>query len=49
MRRQVRDGSIAYLLSKPYNYIVYQCSIGLGDSLLKMAIERRDRRRHGPG
>ncbi|MEZ4709983.1 MAG: ABC-2 family transporter protein [Caldilineaceae bacterium] len=36
--QSVRDGSIAYLLSKPYNYIVYQCSIGLGDSLLKMGM-----------
>jgi len=29
----VRDGSIAYLLNKPYNYLLYQVSIGLGDSL----------------
>jgi ABC-2 type transport system permease protein len=30
----VKDGSIAYLLSKPYNFLLYQLSIGLGDSLL---------------
>jgi len=32
----VRDGSIAYLLNKPYNFILYQISVGLGDSLLRM-------------
>lgn len=30
----VKDGSIAYLLSKPYNFLLYQLSIGLGDSLI---------------
>ncbi len=29
----VRDGSIAYLLNKPFNYLLYQVSVGLGDSL----------------
>jgi len=33
----VKDGSIAYLLNKPYNFILYQASIGLGDSLFRMA------------
>jgi len=33
----VRDGSVAYLLNKPYNFLLYQLSVGLGDSLLRMA------------
>lgn len=32
----VRDGSVAYLLNKPYNFLVYQMSMGLGDSLINM-------------
>jgi ABC-2 type transport system permease protein len=32
----VRDGSVAYLLNKPYNFLLYQVSVGLGDSLLRM-------------
>ena len=32
----VKDGSIAYLLNKPYNFLLYQASIGMGDSLLLM-------------
>lgn len=32
----VKDGSIAYLLNKPYNYILYQGSVGLGDSVLHL-------------
>jgi ABC-2 type transport system permease protein len=32
----VRDGSIAYLLNKPYNFLLYQCSVGFGDSVLRM-------------
>jgi ABC-2 type transport system permease protein len=34
--RAVKDGSIAYLLNKPYNFLLYQISIGLGDSVLQM-------------
>lgn len=34
--QSVRDGSIAYQLSKPYNFLLYQCSVGFGDSVLKM-------------
>jgi ABC-2 type transport system permease protein len=33
---QVKDGSIAYLLNKPYNFILYQLSSGLGESLFRM-------------
>jgi ABC-2 type transport system permease protein len=32
----VKDGSIAYLLNKPYNFLLYQVSVGLGDSVLQM-------------
>jgi ABC-2 type transport system permease protein len=32
----VRDGSVAYLLNKPYNFLLYQISVGLGDSLMRM-------------
>ncbi len=32
----VKDGSVAYLLNKPYNFLLYQVSIGLGDSILHM-------------
>lgn len=35
---QVRDGSIAYLLNKPYNFLLYQLSISLGESLLRMVV-----------
>ncbi len=32
----VKDGSIAYLLNKPYDFLLYQLSIGLGESLPQM-------------
>lgn len=32
----VKDGSVAYLLNKPYNFLLYQLSVGLGDSVLNM-------------
>jgi viologen exporter family transport system permease protein len=35
---QVKDGSIAYLLNKPYNFLLYQLSIGLGESLPRMSL-----------
>ena len=31
---QVKDGSVAYLLNKPFNFILYYFAAGLGDSLL---------------
>jgi ABC-2 type transport system permease protein len=34
----VKDGSIAYLLNKPYNFLLYQASVGLGDSVLQMGV-----------
>jgi ABC-2 type transport system permease protein len=36
--QQVKDGSIAYLLNKPYNFLLYQLAIGLGESLPRMGI-----------
>jgi ABC-2 type transport system permease protein len=33
---QVRDGSIAYLLNKPYSFLLYQAAASLGDSVLRM-------------
>jgi ABC-2 type transport system permease protein len=35
---QVKDGSIAYLLNKPYNFLLYQLSIGFGESLPRMGL-----------
>ncbi len=32
----VKDGSVVYLLNKPYNFLLYQISIGLGDSVMQM-------------
>jgi ABC-2 type transport system permease protein len=34
----VRDGSIAYLLNKPYHFLLYQMSTNLGESLFRMAL-----------
>jgi ABC-2 type transport system permease protein len=34
----VRDGSIAYLLNKPYNFLLYQLSVSLGESLSRMVV-----------
>lgn len=34
----VKDGSIAYQLNKPYNFILYQFSVGFGDSLLRLIV-----------
>ena len=31
---QVKDGSVAYLLNKPFNFILYHFAAGLGDSVL---------------
>lgn len=32
----VKDGSIAYLLNRPYNFLLYQAGVGLGDSALRL-------------
>jgi ABC-2 type transport system permease protein len=32
----VKDGSVAYLLNKPFNFLLYQASISLGSSLWQM-------------
>lgn len=31
---QVKDGSVAYLLNKPFNFVLYHFAAGLGDSVL---------------
>jgi ABC-2 type transport system permease protein len=36
--QQVKDGSIAYILNKPYDFLLYQLACGLGDSLPRMGI-----------
>ncbi len=38
MADEVKDGSIAYTLGRPYNYLLYHWSYGLGDTLLRLAI-----------
>jgi ABC-2 type transport system permease protein len=35
---QVKDGSIAYVINKPYNFLFYQLSSGLGESLPRMGM-----------
>lgn len=32
---RVRDGSVAYLLNKPYSFILYHFAVGLGDSMVR--------------
>jgi ABC-2 type transport system permease protein len=34
----VKDGSIAYLLNKPYHFLLYQFSVGFGDSMLRLVL-----------
>jgi ABC-2 type transport system permease protein len=36
--QQVKDGSIAYLLNKPYDFMFYQLASGLGESLPRMGM-----------
>lgn len=36
--QEIKDGSIAYTLNKPYNYLGYQLSNGLGESMVKMLL-----------
>lgn len=38
MAQEVRDGSIAYTLSRPYNYLLYHFAYGSGDMLMRLAI-----------
>ena len=34
----VKEGSIAYLLNKPFNFLLYQMSAGLGESAVRMGL-----------
>jgi ABC-2 type transport system permease protein len=36
--QQVKDGSIAYLLNKPYDFLSYQLASGLGESIPRMGM-----------
>lgn len=36
--QSVKDGSIAYLLSKPYDFLLYQMSVNAGDTLFRMLL-----------
>lgn len=36
--QEVKDGSIAYTISKPYNYLGYHLFYGLGESVVKMGV-----------
>jgi len=35
---QVKDGSVAYLLNKPYNFLLYQLSVSIGETMLRMVV-----------
>jgi ABC-2 type transport system permease protein len=35
---QVKNGEVAYILSKPYNFLLYHFSFGLGDSLMRIGM-----------
>jgi ABC-2 type transport system permease protein len=35
---EVKDGSIAYTLGRPYNYLAYQYFHGMGETLIKMGV-----------
>jgi ABC-2 type transport system permease protein len=36
--QSVKDGSIAYLLNKPYDFMLYQMSINAGDTILRIVL-----------
>jgi len=38
MADEVKDGSIAYTLGRPYNYLLYHWAYGLGDMFLRIGI-----------
>ncbi|MBV6451867.1 MAG: hypothetical protein MHPDNHAH_02614 [Anaerolineales bacterium] len=35
---QVKNGEVAYILNKPYNFILYHFSAGLGDGIVRMIL-----------
>lgn len=35
---EVKDGSIAYTMGRPYNYLLYHFAYGLGDSLMRLLL-----------
>jgi ABC-2 type transport system permease protein len=36
--QSVKDGSIAYILTKPYDFLLYQMSVNAGDTLLRIIL-----------
>jgi len=36
--RSVRDGSVAYQLARPYNFVLYHFSVGLADAIVRAAM-----------
>lgn len=36
--QEVKDGSLAYTLGRPYNYILYHFAFGLGNSVISMVV-----------
>lgn len=35
---QVKNGEVAYILSKPYNFVLYHFSFGLGDGIMRIIV-----------
>jgi ABC-2 type transport system permease protein len=35
---QVKNGEVAYILNKPYNFLLYHFSVGLGDGVVRMSL-----------
>ena len=35
---QVKNGEVAYILNKPYNFLLYHFSAGLGDGAVRMTL-----------
>ena len=38
MSEQVKNGEVAYILSKPYNYVLYHFFFGLGDGVFRVVL-----------
>lgn len=38
MAEEVKDGSLAYTIGRPYNYLLYHYAYGLGDTLMRLVI-----------
>jgi ABC-2 type transport system permease protein len=38
VQQEVKDGSLAYTLGRPYNYLLYHFAFGLGNSVISMVV-----------